>query len=193
MSDETTKSRLRRLPDQRFVNQFFVGRGIDIGCGEDSLGKHTDTYTKIVDVKPWDLPDGDAQYMNGVEDNYYDFVHSSHCLEHMRDPHEAMQNWIRICKPGGYIVVTIPEEDLYEQGVWPSTFNSDHKTSWTIAKEASWSPVSVSLIPFLYNFIDAIEIIKVELIDHKFVYGSERIDQTRGDSESAIEFIIRKR
>ena len=193
MSDETTKSRLRRLPDVRFVKRYFVGQGIDIGCGDDSLGKHKDVYTNIIDVKPWDLQDGDAQYMNGVEDNTYDFVHSSHCLEHMRDPHEAFTNWIRICKPNGHLIITIPEEDLYEQGVWPSTYNHDHKTTWTIAKETSWSPVSQSLVPFLYSFLDQIEIIKIELIDHNFQYGIERIDQTRGDSESAIEFIVRKR
>ena len=194
MTNETTKARLRRLPDARFVDQYFVGVGIDIGCGDDSLGNHKDTYTNITEVKPWDLPDGDAQLMAGVEDNTYDFVHSSHCLEHMRDPFEAFGNWIRICKPQGYIVVTIPEEDLYEQGVWPSTFNHDHKTSWTIAKTESWSPVSQSLIPFLFSFLDQIEIIKIELVDHKFLYHIEEpIDQTRGDAESAIEFIVRKR
>jgi len=194
MTHETTKARLRRLPDERFINQYFVGDGIDIGCGDDSLGKHKSTYTKINEVKAWDLPDGDAQLMQGVEDNTYDFVHSSHCLEHMRNPSEAMQNWIRICKPGGYIVITIPEEDLYEQGVWPSTFNPDHKTSWTIAKQTSWSPVSVSVIPFLFQYLDKIEIIKIELIDHNFDYSLDRADQTFNmPSESAIEFIIKKR
>lgn len=194
MTYETTKSRLRRLSDDRFVNRYFVGDGIDIGCGDDSLGKYKNTYTGINEVKAWDLPDGDAQLMQGVEDDAYDFVHSSHCLEHMRNPTEAMQNWIRICKPGGHIVITIPEEDLYEQGVWPSTFNRDHKTSWTIAKQTSWSPVSVSVIPFLFQFLDKIEIIKIELIDHNFDYSLPRVDQTFNmPSESAIEFIVRKR
>lgn len=131
--------------------------------------------------------------MHGVADNTFDFVHSSHCLEHMRNPVKALSNWIRICKPGGHLVITIPEEDLYEQGMWPSTFNRDHKTTWTIAKKKSWSPVSINLIEFLYTFLEHIEIIKIELIDHKFKYGIGRVDQTDGgDSESAIEFIIKK-
>ncbi len=193
MTDETTKSRLRRLSDDRFVNRYFVGDGIDIGCGSDPLSKHTNIYTNIKSVKPWDLQDGDAQYMHGVADNTFDFVHSSHCLEHMRNPVKALSNWIRICKPGGHLVITIPEEDLYEQGMWPSTFNRDHKTTWTIAKKKSWSPVSINLIEFLYTFLEHIEIIKIELIDHKFKYGIGRVDQTDGgDSESAIEFIIKK-
>ena len=111
----------------------------------------------------------------------------------MRDPREAMLNWIRICKPGGYIVVTVPEEDLYEQGNWPSIFNGDHKTTWTIAKESSWSPVSQSVVPFLYSMLDQVEIIKIHLIDHNYHYNITGVDQTRGDAESAIEFIVRKR
>ena len=192
MSDETTKARLRRATDTRYVTQYFVGTGVDIGCGEDSLGKHKDHYTNIISVRAWDLPDGDAQYMAGVEDNTFDFVHSSHCLEHLRDPHEGFSNWIRICRPGGYVVVSIPEEDLYEQGVWPSRYNHDHKTSWTIAKTASWSPVSISLIPFLYGFVDQVQIVKIELIDHRYDYAVKDVDQTRGLAESAIEFIVRK-
>ena len=192
MSDETTKARLRRATDTRYVTQYFVGKGVDIGCGEDSLGKHRDHYSNIDSVRAWDLPDGDAQYMAGVADNAFDFVHSSHCLEHLRDPHEGLSNWIRICRPGGYIVVTIPEEDLYEQGNWPSRYNHDHKTSWTIAKTESWSPVSISLVPFLYGFIDQVQIVKIELIDHKYDYTLKAVDQTRGLAESAIEFIVRK-
>lgn len=192
MSNETTKSRLRRATDTRYVTQYFVGNGIDIGCGEDSLGKHTDHYTNIKSVRPWDLPDGDAQLMSEVNDNSFDFVHSSHCLEHLWDPSEAMANWIRICRPGGYVVVTIPDEDLYEQKTWPSIFNTDHKTTWTIAKTQSWSPASVGVIPLLYNFLDKIQIVKIELIDHNYIYTDQVIDQTRDKAESAIEFIIRK-
>jgi hypothetical protein len=88
--------------------------------------------------------------------------------------------------------VTIPEEDLYEQGVWPSRYNHDHKTSWTIAKTASWSPVSISLIPFLYGFVDQVQIVKIELIDRRYDYAVKDVDQTRGLAESAIEFIVRK-
>jgi hypothetical protein len=42
--------------------------------------------------------------------------------------------------------VIVPDEDLYEQGVWPSRFNPDHKWTFTIAKHTSWSPVSVNLL-----------------------------------------------
>jgi SAM-dependent methyltransferase len=191
---ETSKALIRRLQDARFVNTYFRGNGIDIGCGDDPLSKYHPQFPLMTSLKPWDLPDGDAQLMASVPDNAYDFVHSSHCLEHMRDPYEAFENWIRICKPGGHIITTIPDEDLYEQGVFPSTFNPDHKTTWTMLKHESWSPVSINMVEFLYQFRDTIEVLKIELVNSAFLYDRPRMDQTYHHiSECAIEFIVRKR
>lgn len=192
--NETSKALIRRLHDARFVNTYFRGSGIDIGAGNDPLGKYAQQFPLMTTLRVWDMPDGDAQLMKGVSDNEYDFVHSSHCLEHLYDPYEALDNWIRICKPGGHIITTIPDEDLYEQGVWPSNHNGDHKTSWTIAKEKSWSAASINLLEVLYQFRHRVEIIKIELINNAFIYDVQRFDQTyHGISECAIEFIVRKR
>lgn len=191
---ETSKALIRRLHDVRFANTYFQGSGIDIGSGDDPLTKYKQQFPLLTAVKEWDLQDGDAQFMAGVEDNTFDFVHSSHCLEHTHDPYEAFENWIRITKPGGHIITTIPDEDIYEQGIFPSTFNPDHKTTWTISKSESWSPVSVSLIEFLYQFKDKIEVLKVELVNASYMYDQPRFDQTYHHiSECAIEFIVRKR
>ena len=192
--NETSKSMIRRFHDIRYANTYFVGKGIDIGCGPDPVSKFAQQFPLVTEVKTWDLPDGDAQLMAGVPDNTYDFVHSSHCLEHLHDPYEAFDNWLRICKPGGHIITTIPDEDLYEQGVWPSNHNPDHKVSWTILKDESWSPVSINLLEFLYQYKDKIEGLKVELVNTAFIYGIPRFDQTYHHiSECAIEFIVRKR
>jgi ubiquinone/menaquinone biosynthesis C-methylase UbiE len=193
MTQETGKAVARRVSDKRFANRFIQGQVIDIGSGDDGINKYRSQFPNIVDVREWDLGDGDAVHLDGVGDNTYDCVHSSHCLEHLTDPVLAMTNWIRVAKPGAYIVVLVPDEDLYEQGVWPSTFNYDHKTSWTVAKLDSWSPVSQGVIPFLFQFLDQVQIVKIELIDHNFTYGVPRQDQTLGTSESAIEFILRKK
>lgn len=191
---ETSKALIRRLHDVRFANTYFVGEGIDIGCGPDPLSKYVQQFPLMTGLKEWDLQDGDAQKMSSVADETYDFVHSSHCLEHLYDPYEAFDNWIRICKSGGHIITTIPDEDLYEQGVWPSNHNPDHKTSWTILKDQSWSPESINLLEFLYQYKDKIEVMKVELINSSFIYGVQRFDQTyHSISECAIEFIVRKR
>lgn len=192
--NEASKSFLRRMHDIRFAHSFFVGHGIDIGAGNDPLSMFKQKFPLITDVDIWDKPQGDAQLMATVQDNYYDFIHSSHCLEHLYDPYEAFENWIRICKPGGHIITTIPDEDMYEQGTWPSIYNSDHKTSWTILKDKSWNTVSINLIEFLYQFKESIEIIKIELLNHAYIYNLGKVDQTyTGCSESAIEFVVRKK
>lgn len=192
--NETSKALIRRLQDARFANTYIVGDGIDIGCGPDPISKYAQQFPLMSSLKTWDVQDGDAQLMEGVADNTYDFVHNSHCLEHMRDPYEAFDNWLRITKPGGYIITTIPDEDLYEQGVWPSTHNGDHKVSWTILKDQSWSPESINLLEFLYQYKDKVEVLKVELINQAFIYDVQRFDQTyHSIAECAIEFIVRKR
>lgn len=191
---ETSKAVFRRLFDARFVHTYFVGQGIDIGSGSDSLNQYVQKFPLITSIRSWDLPDGDAVYMAGIPDESMDFVHSSHCLEHLTDPYKAFQNWLRICKPSGHLIVTIPDEDLYEQGRSPSVFTTEHRTTWTIGKNHSWSPTSVNLIEFLYKFLSQIEIVKIELINNIYSYNSEVQDQTLHSlSESAIEFIVRKR
>lgn len=190
---ETSKSVFRRLFDSRFVHTYFVGDGIDIGAGSDSLAQYVEKFPLITDVRSWDAPDGDAVYMASITDNSFDFVHSSHCLEHLSNPYIAFENWLRICRPGGHLIITVPDEDLYEQGRSPSIFTNEHVTTWTIFKKQSWSPTSINIFDFLSRFSPAIEILKVELIDHNFSRRNSVGDQTLHSlSESAIEIILRK-
>lgn len=113
------------------------GSGIDIGCGPDPV---------TPDCATFDLADGDANEITRSISKQFDFVYSSHCLEHMRDPKGALHQWWRLVKPGGHLFFLVPDEDLYEQGIFPSRFNGDHKSTFTIAKTSSWSPVSVNVM-----------------------------------------------
>jgi ubiquinone/menaquinone biosynthesis C-methylase UbiE len=112
-----------------------LGDGIDIGAGKDSLGLCQEFCPLMRSCRNWDLGHGNAQEMATVKDGSYDFVHSSHCLEHMRNPQIAINNWIRILKSGGHLTCLVPDEDLYEQGVHPSIFNNDHKFTFSIYKK----------------------------------------------------------
>jgi ubiquinone/menaquinone biosynthesis C-methylase UbiE len=114
--------------------------------------------------RAWDIADGDAELMGSIKDNTFDFVRSSHCLEHMRNPSIAFDNWLRILKPGGYMICLIPDEDLYEQGEFPSTFNPDHKHTFTIHKRKSWSQNSINLFDLLSNTNFSIEIKKLNYL-----------------------------
>lgn len=192
--NEASKQMLRRSGDHRFATRWIVGEGVDIGCGPDPLSKLAHYFPLMRSLRPWDLPDGDAMLMAGVADESFDFVHSSHCLEHLIDPFVALANWIRICRKGGHLVVTVPDEDMYEQGVWPSTFNLDHKWTFTILKSSSWSPRSVSVVRLLEMFQEDVEILKIEKLDSGFRYDLPRHDQTlNAVAESAIEFVLKKK
>ena len=190
---EASKALMRRLHDSRFSTRYFVGDGIDIGCGPDSIAQYAEQFPLMRSIKNWDLPDGDAQYLQTVSDNSLDFVHSSHCLEHMVDPKESLKHWLRVLKPGGHMVIVIPDEDLYEQGIYPSTNNSDHKWTFTVFKNKSWSIKSINVFDLLSSYSDTAQTIKIELLDATFRYNAHRFDQTRTPvGECAIEFVMRK-
>ncbi len=191
---ECSKSINRRLGDSRFVRKYFVGVGIDIGGKPDPLSLYQEFFPLVKHVKTWDWEDGDAQYLEGVPDGKYDFVHSSHCLEHLHDPAEGLKNWLRVLKPSGHLIITVPDEDLYEQGEFPSTFNHDHKWSFTIYKPASWSDKSINVMDFLTNLGEGSAIEKIELLNNNYRYLLPRYDQTLTPvGECGIEMIIRKR
>ena len=188
---ETAKNYTNRLQNGDFIN-YLHGTGIDIGGGSDCLRLPPDTGGVLL----WDIKDGDAQYIHNLDDNQFDFVYSSHCLEHMRDITRAFTNWLRICKPGGYLYICVPHETYYEKGIWPSINNSDHKHSFTVDKPSSM-PANVVIKNFLTKFNDWIEVIDIRenLMNYHFDWNND-IDQTAIEEENIcaqIDFIVRKK
>jgi SAM-dependent methyltransferase len=193
----TANSIPRRIRDPNFLMRYFVGRGIDIGATvSNTLGNYCEFFPLCKSIKSWDIDDGDAQYMEGVPDKRYDFVHSSHCLEHIIDPYKALEHWWRILRPGGHLIVIVPDEDLYEQGVWPSQFNGDHIWSFTTYKDKSWCPTSINvftLLTWLANVNPDVDIIKVERLIATHRFHAATHDQSATHlGEPAIEFVVRK-
>ena len=136
------------------------GKGLDIGCGADPVKP---------DAQCFDKAQGDANritdFLSALES--YDYVFSSHCLEHMYDPRKTIVDWWKLVRPGGTMFVIVPDEDLYEQGYWPSLFNGDHKATFTISKERSWSPVSVNVLDLARSLKDA-TVVSARLQDHGY-------------------------
>lgn len=132
--DESTKTKAHWTDLDREV---LSGSGIDIGCGPDPVS---------ASVERFDLEHGDANHITRHVQRQFDFVYASHCLEHMHDPRAAILEWWKLVRPGGHLYFLVPDEDLYEQGVFPSRFNPDHKATFTLSKQKSWSPVSISVL-----------------------------------------------
>ena len=191
---ECSKSIMRRMHEPNFSNRYFVGKGLDIGGGPDPLGLYLELFPRMQGVKIWDKTDGNAETLDTIESCIFDFVHSSHCLEHLDDPSQALQNWFRVLKPDGYLVIMVPDEDMYEQGEFPSTWNGDHKFTFTISKKNSWSPKSINILDLLETLDENHEIIKIQKLDASYRYNIPRFDQSLTPiGECGIEIIIRKR
>src|SRR6185436_17933582 len=122
MSHEASKTRALWSPD---VLALLKGDGLDVGCGDDPI---------LPGVERFDKPEGDANHLSRYVKRSYDFVFASHVLEHMHDPRAALCDWLSVVRPGGHLIVLVPDEDLYEQGHFPSLFNDDHKHTFTLRK-----------------------------------------------------------
>lgn len=190
MSYETKKANKRRKKSYLFKQKAFVGKGIDVGCGRDILSKKV--FKKITSIEGFEPEDGDAQHIHEYrEKESYDFVYSSNCLEHMDEPASALKSWYSLVKPGGYLIFTVPDEDLYEQGVFPSRYNDDHKWTFTIYKQKSWSPKSINIVD-LVRELQGCKVLRILVADTNYDYSKSDVDQTRGKAEAFIEVVIQK-
>jgi len=50
----------------------------------------------------------EATSLAGIADNTYDFVLSAHCLEHVANPLAALREWRRVLRPGGHLILALP-------------------------------------------------------------------------------------
>ena len=79
-----------------------------------------------------------------------DAVFASHCLEHIEDFQNAIRDWFRVLKHGGYLLVMVPHKFLYEkQTDLPSRYNDDHKRFYTPA--SIMAEIEMSLSPNTYR------------------------------------------
>lgn len=181
--NETSKARRRRR-GLGWYDRYIIGYVVDVGCGSDPV---------IPNARRFDLEHGDAQYIESIRDESVDCLYSSHCLEHMRDPREALRNWWRVVKPGGYLIVIVPDANLYEQGMWPSIHNSDHKVTFSASDSNPWSPVHYNLTS-LVDELPNHRLIHLAVCDSGYDYGiaTPTLDQSSGGAECSVEMVAQK-
>lgn len=189
--NETAKCHVLRLAMGHF-NTYLKGDGIDIGAGPDPLEPPNGT------VRAWDVQDGDAMLMKGVPDDTYDFVYSSHCLEHLVDVRVALFHWVRILKPGGILYFVVPDWTLYEKRQWPSQFNEDHKHTFSVGaddsqlgikhRERHWHGLQVG--KYLTRL--GMDMIDIRLQNNGYDPSRHRMDQTKENALCQIMFIAHR-
>lgn len=104
---------------RRFVlpiaEQFCRGRGLDVGAGSWP-------FPGAIAV---DLVDGgDAM---ALPEGQFDYVFSSHCLEHLVNPVAALDHWKTRLRPGGVLFLYLPHPAMT---YWLPQNNRKHLHSW---------------------------------------------------------------
>jgi len=178
LPQQSTYCRPRREQEE-FFDKYCSGKGIDIGWGGDPI---------TPDVKGWDIEDGDAHHMASVTDEEFDFVYSSHCLEHMEDLELTLRNWWRILKKGGFLILYLPDRDLFEKKKkLPSRFSLDHKHFFML--DADEPPDTIGVLPLIERTLTGYRIEYAKICD----YGLTIRDPLRhSDGEYSIEVVIAK-
>lgn len=98
---------------------FCVGVGLDIGGGKWPL-------PGAVSI---DLTSGqDAMHLPA---GVFDYVFSSHCLEHLVNPVAAIEHWQSRIRPGGVLFLYLPHPDME---YWLPQNNRKHLHSWLPAQ-----------------------------------------------------------
>ena len=177
---ETSKAFERRLKENFFEN-YFKGFGLDIGYGGMKVTRN---------CRGVDFEDTDVQYMKGFKNSSYDFVYSSHTLEHMNDVEVAISNWKRLVKKGGFLILYIPDRDLYEKKLdLPSQWNNDHKHFFTMYDQKDQSISTIPIIPFISERFNDLELIYKKKCKNGWKMTASNIHPT---GEYSIELVYKK-
>jgi SAM-dependent methyltransferase len=68
------------------------------------------TFNYIKDKKGFQFI-SEATNLDQINSSTYDFLLSSNCLEHIANPLEAIKEWKRIIKDGGFILLVLPNKE----------------------------------------------------------------------------------
>jgi len=120
-----------RRHEMNQVIEYTKGNGIEIGCGLNKIHTSAIGINKVLTENDYNYPLG-AQIKGGGDDLHwfgdkvFDYVFSSHCLEHIVDTRKAIAEWTRVLKIGGFLVMLLPDKRYYPKIGEPNA-NPDHK------------------------------------------------------------------
>jgi SAM-dependent methyltransferase len=194
---ENTKAAFLRRSNNRLFTSVFKGEGLHIGPGGDPLLKHH--YPLCTNITLCNIAEhsisGD-NIKNTIENKKFDFVYATSLAVYEDEPQDVINHWLQFVNSRGYLVLTVPDEDLYEQGNFPSIFNNTHKKTFSIFKQLSWSGRHYNLLEIIQK-LNNVSCRKIELIDSNYDYSllGKGVDQTYNFSdgvEACIEVVLKK-
>lgn len=98
-----------------FAKEICTGRGLDIGCMKKSWA--------FPGAIPIDLDFDDDFDAYNLPEGIFDYIFSSHCLEHLPSWVDALDLWTSKIIPGGHLFLYLPH---WEQKYWRPYSNRKH-------------------------------------------------------------------
>ena len=121
-------------------------------------------------------------------DESFDFVYSSHTLKHVFEVEKTLENWFRILKPNGYLILYIPHRDLYEKKKeLPSRFNPTHQRFFLIDKDDH--PNTVGIVPLINRTLNNFTLVYAKECSEGHTITDPML---HSDGEYSIEVVIKK-
>lgn len=127
-------------PREALAYRYITGSGIEIGALHMPMVIPSSASVKYIDrmcvadlreqypelnnlpLVEADIVDN-GEELGTIADESLDFVIAAHMIEHTQNPLGALENWLRVVKPGGIIFLAVPHRD--------HTFDADrHLTTW---------------------------------------------------------------
>ena len=189
----STLAATRRALDPSFTRHYFIGRGIDLGPGSEPLAGFAGAFPAItaLDTAAW--PPEHLEALPGLADDSYDFVHSDLSLAIVKNCFAALQRWFALVRPGGHLILRVPDEDMAGRGLYPNPLAPEWKWTFTIYKRQSWSAKSINLVNLIMTLGEAAEIKRLLSLDGEMDFSAPIDFGTPPSGEAGIEAVIRKR
>ena len=112
--------------ENKYTIGYCYGLGLDVGCGNRTLMPNMITVDNWADGADYKM---EADNLHEFKDKMFDFVYASHVLEHLKSPLEAIEEWLRVVKVGGYVIIITPDM-LYVPTKGMANGDPQHKYDW---------------------------------------------------------------
>jgi SAM-dependent methyltransferase len=129
--------RKARYQRSLIVQKYCRGHGAEIGALQQPMLVPRGSQTTYIDLQPasyWrSLPGNDSvdivepdviddgATLKTVPDEAFDYLIAAHVLEHVEDPISALKTWVRVTKPGGHIIIAVPDKRFCGEEMRPTT------------------------------------------------------------------------
>jgi SAM-dependent methyltransferase len=109
-----------------FTTGFCKGNGIDIGSQNDPVVPWAISFDlpqkEYTTYSSGQAPENSIQWRGDAislpfKDAVCDFVYSSHLIEDFYTWYPYLQEWARVLKPGGYLVILVPDKQRWNAAI----------------------------------------------------------------------------